>query len=61
MLDLQEKIDGMLDNVEDEIAELQVRQLPGLATNEPGGREHIALLLLKLNALEELRKDLKTV
>lgn len=57
---LQEEIEGMIDNAADEIDELGIYQYPGMQTNQPKGRERIALLLLKLNALEELKDDMES-
>ena len=47
----------MIADVLSEINELEMNQHPSFYRDEPTGREQMALLLLKLNALEELGKE----
>lgn len=49
----KEEIQTLTDDTLDEIEELEVNQHTQFYKDEPRGRERMAMLLLKLNALEE--------
>jgi len=53
----KETIKATIADVLSEINELEMNQHPSFYRDEPTGRERMALLLLKLNALEELGNE----